>query len=75
MQLHLQMQLCVAVNKMKPTAGCVQVGDPVEDDAVQEQGRCVDLHRAAEEAVEDPNVPDTEEQGVLEKVFNYLSFP
>lgn len=44
MQLHLQMQLCVAVNRMKRTAGGVEVGHPVEDDAVQEQGRRVDLH-------------------------------
>lgn len=29
----------------------------MEDDAVQEQRRRVDLHGAAQEAVEDPNVP------------------
>lgn len=39
------------------TSGSIKVGDPVEDDAVQEQRRRVDLHGAAQEAVEDPNVP------------------
>ena len=47
MQLHLEMQLCVAINKMKRTSGNIEVGYPMEDDAVQEQGGSVDLHRAA----------------------------
>lgn len=63
-QLHLEMQLCVAINKMKRTSGSIEVGYPVEDDAVQEQGGSVDLHRAAQETVEDPNVPDVEAQEV-----------
>lgn len=54
------MQLCVAVNKMKRTPGRVEVGYPVEDDAVQEQGGRVDLHGAAEKTVEDPNVPESQ---------------
>lgn len=39
------------------TSGSIQVGYAVKDDAVQEQRRRVDLHGAAQEAVEDPNVP------------------
>lgn len=41
---------------MKPTSGSVHVGDPVEDDAVQEERGGVDLHGAAQQAVEDPHV-------------------
>lgn len=63
-QLHLEMQLCVAINKMKRTSGSIEVGYPVEDDAVQEQGGSVDLHRAAQKTVEDPNVPDMEAQAL-----------
>lgn len=39
------------------TSGGIKVGYPMKDDAVQEQRRGVDLHGAAQEAVEDPNVP------------------
>lgn len=39
------------------TSGSIKVGYPVKDDAVQEQRRRIDLHGAAQEAVEDPNVP------------------
>lgn len=51
------MQLCVVVNKMKRTPSGVEVGYPTEDDAVQEQGGSVDLHRATQKTVEDPNIP------------------
>lgn len=71
MQLRLEMQLCVAINKMKQTSSSIEVGYPMEDDAVQEQGGSVDLHRAAEKTVEDPNIPDVEAEVTL-KGFNFF---
>lgn len=67
-----EVQLCGAINKMKPTSGSVQVGDPVEDDAVQEEGGGVDLHGAAQKTVEDPHVADVEAQEVTIKALNYV---
>lgn len=56
---------------MKRTPGRVEVGYPVEDDAVQEQGGRVDLHGAAEKTVEDPNVPGAQEPELTLNFFDY----
>lgn len=61
---HWQLQLCVAVNNLSLTSSGVEVGYPMKDDTVQEQGRGVDLHGPAQKAVEDPNIP---EMGVKKK--------
>lgn len=45
-----------STDEKHPTSGGIKVGYPMKDDAVQEQRRRVDLHGAAQEAVEDPNV-------------------
>ena len=39
------------------TSAGVKVWEAVENDAMEEERRGVDLHRAAQEAVEDPHVP------------------
>lgn len=50
----------------------------MKDDAVQEQGRGVDLHGSTQETVEDPNVPGMRGQsgcylGSLFKITHYLT--
>lgn len=40
-----------------PTSGGIEVGYPMKDDAMQEQWGRIDLHGAAQEAVQDPDVP------------------
>lgn len=44
---------------MSFTSSGIEVWDPVKDDAVQEQGRGIDLHGSAQKTVEDPNIPET----------------
>lgn len=46
------------INNMCLTSCGVEIWNPVKDDAVHEQGGGIDLHGSAQQAVEDPNVPE-----------------